>query len=81
MTRACEKCGARLSRYAPAWETRCLPCEPALRCKRGHDLVLTGRIVKREEGRTTLSCAACKRIRDADYARTRRAQARLEANV
>jgi hypothetical protein len=81
MSRACEECGAILSRYAPAGETRCLPCQPALRCKRGHDLVLTGRIVKREAGRTTLSCAACKRIRDAEYARARRARTREETTV
>lgn len=97
MTTHCLECGARLSRYADAGETRCAPCggtryeshlsmidavaraqrERTTVCKRGHDLDEHGKIMRRENGRETLSCAACKRDRDREYARERRAREHL----
>lgn len=98
MSRACRRCGARLSRYAEIGDEFCLPCfrtagehidlidavarangEPETVCKRGHDLDEYGAPAMRTGGRPTRICLACKRERDAGYARKRRARERTIA--
>ena len=53
--------------------------EPETVCKRGHDLDQYGVPARRTGGRTTRICLACKRERDAGYARKRRARERTTA--
>lgn len=46
-------------------------------CKRGHDLLIHGRIVDAGDGRTTRRCSICRADRQREYQRRRRAGERV----